>query len=73
MDQKASTFKKGAFGFLLGSLLWAAACAEGEVPRTYAPSPYPVYNYPYYYPDLRYQEQDPQFWQMWQDRQGGGG
>jgi hypothetical protein len=56
---------------LLGSLLLVAACSTGEV-QTYRPTSYPVYQSPYYYPDLRYQKDDPEFWQMWQNSQGGG-
>ena len=69
---KQSTLEKIAGWVLLGSLWLIAACANGEV-QTYRPSSYPVYHSPYYYPDLRYQDQDPQFWQKWQDSQGGGG
>lgn len=68
---KASTLGKIASWILLGSLLLIAACANGEV-QTYRPTSYPVYQSPYYYPDLRYQNQGPQFWQMWQNSQGGG-
>ena len=55
---------------LLGSLLLAAACAEGEV-QTYRPSSSPAYRSSDYYGPSSYPEQDPQFWQMWQDRSGG--
>ena len=68
---KAAVLRKIGDWLLLGSLLLVAACATGEV-QTYRPTSYPVYKSPYYYPDLRYQEGDPQFWTMWQDRQGGG-
>ncbi len=66
------TLKKARWWIILGGLLLAAACAEGEV-QTYRPSSYPVYTSQYYYPDLRPGEQDPEYWRTWQDRQGGGG
>jgi hypothetical protein len=68
---KAAVLRKIGGWLLLGSLLLVAACATGEV-QTYRPTSYPVYKSPYYYPDLSYQEDDPQFWTMWQDHQGGG-
>ncbi len=68
---KPPTWKMALWGILMGSLWLAAACAGGEV-SAYQPS-YPTYNRPYYYyPDLRLPEDDPQFWQQWQDYQGGG-
>jgi hypothetical protein len=68
---KAAVFGKIGGWLLLGSLLVVAACATGEV-QTYRPTSYPVYRSLYYYPDLRTQENDPQFWTMWQNSQGGG-
>jgi hypothetical protein len=68
---QARKHKKLIGWLLLGSLLVVAACAGGEV-STYRPTSYPVYNNQYYYPDLRSQPDDPQFWPMWMDRQGGG-
>ena len=68
--------KRMMYGIVLGSLLLAAACAGGgyggEV-QTYRPTTYPVRGYPDYYGPSYYPDQDPQFWQMWQDSQGGGG
>jgi hypothetical protein len=70
---KTAAFKQALRWIIMGSLLLAAACAEGEV-QTYRPSSYPAYRTPYYpdyYGPSYYPDQDPQFWQMWQDRQGG--
>jgi len=68
---KSSTILIVVGWLILASLLLIAACGTGEV-QTYRPTSYPVYHSPYYYPDLRLQEQDPEFWQMWQNSQGGG-
>jgi len=56
---------------MLAGLGLIAACGTGEV-QTYRPSSYPVYHSPSYYPDLRLQDQDPQFWTMWGNSHGGG-
>jgi hypothetical protein len=70
---KVLTLVKIANWIVLGSLLLIAACANGGGGgQYYRPSSYPVYQSPYYYPDLRYEAQDPQFWQLWQNSQGGG-
>ena len=72
---KTATFNQAMRWIILGSLLLAAACAGGEV-QTYRPSSYPAYSAPYYpdyYGPSYYPEQDPEYWRMWQDRQGGGG
>lgn len=68
---KTSAYKKYILLLVLSSLLSMAACTTGEV-STYRPTSYPVYKNQYYYPDLRPQEDDPLFWLMWQDSQGGG-
>jgi len=68
---QTTSFKKAMRWIILGGLLLVAACVGGEV-STYRPTSYPVYNNQYYYPDLRFQQDDPQFWPMWMDRQGGG-
>ena len=71
---QAATFKQAMRWIILGSLLLAAACAGGEV-QTYRPSSYPAYRAPYYpdyYGPSSYPQDDPQFWQMWQDSHGGG-
>lgn len=69
----ASVLKKMMFGLLmLSGLLVAAGCGGGGGGvQTYRPTSYPVYGSPYY-PDLSPQEDDPQFWQMWVNSQGGG-
>jgi hypothetical protein len=71
---KRATLKKITHWIILSSLLLVAACANGGYQQPYTPSYAPPYSYPSYYytPDYYYQN-DPQFWQMWQDRQGGGG
>jgi hypothetical protein len=61
-------------GIMLSSLILAAACAEGGY--TYQPSSYPSQSYPGYYSSPSYYgptypNEDPQFWQRWQDYQGG--
>lgn len=72
-----TSFKKALFWILLGSLLLSAAACAGGGYQTYPAPSYPSYNYPgYYYRDYYgpsyYPEQDPEYWRMWQDRQGGG-
>ena len=71
-----SRFRMTMYGIMLSSLILAAACADGGY-QTYRPPSYPASSYPgYYYQDYYgpsyYPEQDPEFWRMWQDRQGGG-
>lgn len=56
---------------ILGSLLLVAACANGGSGPGSTANYGSSYNQDYYGPG-NYPEQDPQFWQMWQDRQGGG-
>ena len=71
---KTATFKQAMRWIILGSLLLAAACADGGY-SSYGPAPAPTYNYhnyPDYYGPSHYPSDDPQFWQMWQDRNGGG-
>ena len=68
---KAAVLGKIGGWLLMGSLLLVAACGAGEV-QTYRPTSYPVYHSPYYYPDLRRQGDDPQFWDLWMNSQGGG-
>jgi len=68
---KSSTLVIVVGWLMLASLLLIGACGTGEV-QTYRPTSYPVYQRPYYYPDLRYREDDPEFWPMWQNSQGGG-
>lgn len=75
MAMTASALKKKMFWLLMlcGLLLAAAGCeGGGGGVQTYRPSAYPVYGPQYYYPDLSNQEDDPQFWQMWVNSQGGG-
>jgi hypothetical protein len=67
---QASVLRKFSGWLMIGGLLLSAGCAAGEV-QTYRPTSYPVYRSPYYYPDLGYQEADPQFWSLWQNSQGG--
>jgi hypothetical protein len=67
----ASALKKTIFGLMLSGLLLAAGCNGGGGVQTYRPTSYPVYGQPYY-PDLSIQQDDPQFWQMWVNSQGGG-
>jgi outer membrane biogenesis lipoprotein LolB len=57
-----STLKKMMGWILVGSLLLAAACSTGSVQVNNSTS----------YPTYKYQQEDPQFWQMWQNRYGGG-
>ncbi len=59
---EASTFKKTMGWILLSSLLLIVACSTGAVQVNNSTS----------YPTYKYQEDDPQFWQMWQDRSGAG-
>ncbi len=69
-----SRFKTTLSWLILGSLVLVAACAEGGY-QTYQAPYYPGYNYPSYYPDYygpTYPYEDPDYWRMWQDRQGGG-
>jgi hypothetical protein len=69
----ASALKKTMYWLMLSGLLVAAGCeGGGGGVQTYRPTAYPVYGPRYYYPDLSIQEQDPQFWQMWTNSQGGG-
>ncbi len=71
---KTATFNQAMRWIFLGSLLLAAACANGGY-QPYGPAPTRTYNYQYYpdyYGPSYYPEQDPEFWRMWQDRQGGG-
>jgi hypothetical protein len=70
----ASRFRMTMYGIMLSSLILAAACADGGY-QTYRAPYYPSYNSPSYYPDYygpTYPYEDPEFWRMWQDRQGGG-
>ncbi len=75
---KVRPSKKRWSWLLLAGLCLAAGCAAGEV---YQPPPYPGYGYPgYYHPGYylnyygpTYPYEDPEYWEMWQDRQGGGG
>lgn len=67
---KTSALGKICGWLMISGLLLSAGCAGGEV-QTYSPRSYPVYTSPYYYQDLRRQEDDPEFWQMWQGYQGG--
>ncbi len=57
---------------IVGALLLIGACAEGG---GYA-GPYyerPGYNSPYnFYSPYYYNPDDPEFWQQWQNSQGGG-
>ena len=72
---KTTIFNQALRWIILGSLLLAAACADGGGYAPYGPAPAPSYNYNYYpdyYGPSYYPEQDPQFWQMWQGRNGGG-
>ena len=68
---KTSALGKICGWLMIGGLLLIAGCAAGGEVQTYRAGAYPVYSSPYYYPDLRRQEDDPQFWQSWQDYQGG--
>ncbi len=62
--------KKALYGLMLGSLLLAAACANGGY-QTYQAPYSPNYGYyPDYYGPSYYPQQDPQYWQQWQDRSG---
>ena len=69
----AASLNKTIYWLLLGSLMLAAACAEGGY--TYQPS-YPSRGYPgYYSPNYygpTYPYDDPDYWRRWQDSQGGG-
>lgn len=69
-----TAFNKAIWWIFMGGLLLAASCADGGY-SSYGTAPTPTYNY-HYYPDYYgpsyYPEQDPEFWRMWQDRQGGG-
>lgn len=69
----AATFNKTIYWLMLGSLVLAAACAEGGY--SYQP-PYPSRSSPgYYYPNYygpTYPYEDPEYWRRWQDTQGGG-
>jgi hypothetical protein len=72
---KTATFNRAMRWIIMGSLLLAAACGGGGYYQPYGPAPAPYYNYQYYpdyYGPSYYPEQDPQYWQMWQDRQGAG-
>jgi hypothetical protein len=70
---KTATFNQVVRWIILGSLLLAAACAEGGYYQSNAPaSTYNKQYYPDYYGPSDYPSDDPQFWQMWQDRNGGG-
>ncbi len=72
---KTATFNQAMRWILLSSLLLAAACAGGGEVQTYRPTSYPAYRssyYPDYYGPSDYPSEDPQFWQMWQNSQGGG-
>lgn len=71
MTMTPSALKKAMYCLMLGGLLVAAACNGGGGVQTYRPTSYPVYGQPYY-PDLSIQEDDPQFWQMLMNSQGGG-
>jgi hypothetical protein len=72
----AASFNKTLYWLMLGSLMLAAACADGGYQTYRAPS-YPsqsspgYYSYPNYYGPT-YPYEDPEYWRMWQDRQGGG-
>jgi hypothetical protein len=73
---ETAILKKTISGIMLGSLLLAAGCAGGgyEVYQPPPPSYYPrPYHPPTYYYEPLYPDQDPQFWQQWQNNQGGGG
>jgi hypothetical protein len=59
---EAWTLTKTMGWILLSSLLLAAACSTGAVQLNNSTS----------YPTYKYQEEDPQFWQMWQNRSGAG-
>ena len=70
---KATTLKILMYWLMLSGLLLAAGCnGGGGGVQTYRPTSYPVYGSPYYYPDLSVPENDPQFWQMLMNSQGGG-
>jgi hypothetical protein len=60
-------FKIFILSLLLGSLLWAAACATGPGPTESSYTSYSTPGTP-----LAPEESDPQFWQIWVDMHGGG-
>ena len=70
----AASFNKTIYWLMLGSLMLAAACAEGGY--SYQPSSYPSQRSPgYYSPNYygpTYPYEDPDYWRRWQDSQGGG-
>ena len=68
-----SALKKAMYWLMLSGLIGAAACNGGGAGgvQTYRPTSYPVYGSPYY-PDLSVPQDDPQFWQLWVNSQGGG-
>ncbi len=71
----ASRFRMAMYGIMLSSLILAAACAEGGYSYqspSYPTSSYPSNYYRDYYGPSHYPAQDPEYWRMWQDRQGGG-
>ncbi len=55
---KVSFFQKVICGLLAGALLLTAACSTGTIAKS-ASSPTPGT-----------EEQDPEFWRMWQNRRG---
>jgi hypothetical protein len=60
---KVVTLKKMLSLVMLGILLLIAACATSEVATSW-PTPYDYSDY--------YRPQDPQYWQMYLNSQGGG-
>ena len=71
----AARFRMTMYGIVLSSLILAAACADGGY--SYQPSSYPYQSSPGYYSPPNYYGptypyEDPEYWRMWQDRQGGG-
>ena len=70
----AESFYKTIYWLMLGSLMLAAACAEGgySYQPSYPSGSYPgYYSYPNYYSPT-YPYEDPEYWRRWQDTQGGG-
>ncbi|MCL4501395.1 MAG: hypothetical protein M1438_06000 [Deltaproteobacteria bacterium] len=62
-------FNKAMRWLIAGSLLLAAGCTNG---KEYRPGPTPGYGSPhYYYGPGGNPEQDPEFWIMWQNQEGG--